>query len=168
MSVRTAVPIDTSLRLYGSTQSQVLSDIFSIMRLARLHNAIEITKPLHRVVQRAAIYFPPFEPISRMFAMIITCIYITHIMACMLYINGHPLFDDPKQCQEHGHCGWVTQQDWQAYHESEGGGLMSQIAVAKYITALYYASTQITTGKQAHHPSVAAVHPLRPANAVGH
>jgi hypothetical protein len=54
-----AAPIDTVFRLYGSTQSIMIGDIASMMRMFRVHNAIEITEPLHLVIQRAAIYFPP-------------------------------------------------------------------------------------------------------------
>lgn len=138
-----AMPIDTILRMEGTQKSFMYADIASVLRLIRLRAVSEITEPLHLFVQRAAIFFPPIEPISKLLMMIMTIVGITHFMACLLYFTGHPYFDIETQCdpsQGLEICGWVKLQGW----EDGDGGVESNVW-AKYVTALYYASTQITT-----------------------
>lgn len=138
-----AMPIDTILRMEGTPAGHIASDIASILRLARLQSVFEITEPLHRIILRAAVFFPPIDPISKMFMLILTIVGITHLMACSLYFIGHPYFDDVNMCNEHGICGWVAQQGWQ--HHRKDGATFESLVYTKYVTALYYASTQITT-----------------------
>jgi CRP-like cAMP-binding protein len=136
-----AMPIDTILRMQGTQTGYIYADIASILRLLRLQSVVEITKPLNLVIKRAAVLFPPIEPISKLLMMIMSIVGITHFMACLLYFTGHPYFDDDDICNmDTGRdtCGWVKLQGW----SSESGE--TDIA-AKYVTALYYASTQITT-----------------------
>ena len=136
-----ALPIDTILRMQGTQTSFIYADIASILRLLRLQSVVEITKPLNLVIQRAAVLFPPIEPISKLLMMIMSIAGITHFMACLLYFTGHPYFDDDTMCSlDDGRdtCGWVKLQGW----SSQSGE--TEIA-AKYVTALYYASTQVSS-----------------------
>jgi hypothetical protein len=89
------------------------------------------------------------EPFSKLLALIMSCLYITHIMACLLYMNGHPYHDLTngemgEQCGTHGACGWVHKQGFDHY-PANSQNFFEEAYVAKYVTALYYASTQITT-----------------------
>jgi hypothetical protein len=136
-----ALPIDTILRMQGTQTSFIYADIASILRLLRLQSVVEITKLLNLVIQRAAVLFPPIEPISKLLMMIMSIAGITHFMACLLYFTGHPYFDDDTMCSlDDGRdtCGWVKLQGW----SSQSGE--TEIA-AKYVTALYYASTQVSS-----------------------
>lgn len=136
-----AMPIDTVLRLEATRTSYILAQIASILRLLRLRAISEVTQPLQQVVARAAIFFPPIDPFSKLLMMIMSIVAITHFMACLLYFTGHPYFDDAELCNladGRDTCGWVATQGWTA--EMDGAELL-----AKYVTSLYYASTQITT-----------------------
>lgn len=144
------VPIDTLYRIQGNgVTSYVTADILSVFRIARLQSAFKLTQPLHEFVKRIAVFFPPVEPISKLFMLIVWTAGITHIMACLLYFVGHPWWDvDDVRCRDHGVCGWVTAQGWQEEaFDSQGvyTGNGHSTVYTKYVTALYYASTQITT-----------------------
>ena len=144
------LPIDTLYRIQGNgVTSYVTADILSVLRMARLQSAFKLTQPLHDFVNHVAVFFPPIEPISKLFMLIVWIAGITHIMACLLYFVGHPWWDaGDVRCQEHGVCGWVTAQGWQEETFDPGGvdtGNGHSTVYTKYVTALYYASTQITT-----------------------
>lgn len=146
------LPIDTYYRMQGASTGAagyVTADILSVLRIARLSSVFKLTQPLHDFVQHFAVLFPPIEPISKLFMLIVWIAGITHLMACLLYFVGHPWWDaGDTRCQDYGICGWVTAQNWQAEPFDSGKGYTGSGAATvftKYVTALYYASTQITT-----------------------
>lgn len=134
-------PIDTMFRLLGTRKGYLAADMLSVLRIARLGYAFKLTKSVDALVARLALSFPPIRPISKLFMLIIWIAGITHVMACVLYFVGHPFWDDAALCEDNGICGWVTLQDW----NSRSSGHVESSFTTKYVTALYYASTQITT-----------------------
>eukprot|EP01043_Picozoa_sp_COSAG02_P000342 COSAG02_NODE_6_length_64796_cov_76.792865_25_plen_516_part_00 len=150
------LPIDTFYRIQGAStgaDGYVTADILSILRIARLSSVFKLTQPLHDFVNHFAVLFPPIEPISKLFMLILWIAGITHIMACLLYFVGHPWWDvGDLRCLDYGICGWVTAQDWEAEVFNPGVGYTGKGAATvytKYVTALYYASTQVRCGDAA-------------------
>lgn len=102
------------------------------MRLPRVG---ELHRTLQQIILQVVVVLPQLTSYVHLVQLMLGIGIIGHLLACLLYFVGNPNMDD-AQCGEpdRNPCGWVATK-----------ALQDSDQKTKYIAAMYYAFTQITT-----------------------
>lgn len=80
--------------------------LLRLLRVSTIRNLVPIVKKAFMV---AGDVFPTVIPFIELLMMFVDICLVCHIIACVLFLAGHPYFDD-EDCDYLGTCGWVSKQ----------------------------------------------------------
>ena len=127
-----ALPIDTYFRVTGQF---AVADSWRVLRFVRLPRVAELHRTLQEVILHLVVILPQLTSYVHLVQLVLGIGIIGHLLACLLYFVGNPNMDtDDCGTADHNPCGWVKSK-----------GLQESEIHTKYIAAMYYAFTQITT-----------------------
>lgn len=127
-----SLPVDTYFRMTGRYG---LADNWRILRFVRMPRVAELHRTATEIILQLAVVLPQMTSYVHLVQLTLGIAIIGHLLACLLYFVGNPNLDAPDcGTEDHNPCGWVQSK---GLHESD--------THTKYIAAMYYAFTQITT-----------------------
>lgn len=127
-----ALPIDTYFRITGQ---YALADTWRLLRFVRLPRVGELHRTLQQIILKLVVVLPQLTSYVHLVQLVIGIAIIGHLLACLLYFVGNPNMDvEGCGAADNLPCGWVASK-----------GLQESEVQTKYIAAMYYAFTQITT-----------------------
>jgi hypothetical protein len=127
-----ALPIDTFFRV---NEQYALADFWRVLRFVRLPRVGELHRTLQQIILQVVVILPQLTSYVHLVQLVLGIAIIGHLLACLLYYVGNPNMDyEDCGATDDRPCGWVASK-----------GLQQSDQQTKYIAAMYYAFTQITT-----------------------
>jgi hypothetical protein len=153
-SLITSIPFDRLMIPYYGHHGAYYFRAIKCLRVER----IEHTMPFFEAfIERWTILIPALKPMASLLSAAILAVALCHIMSCLLYLSGHPMWEEPiwsettelneggnstttltmegYVCDETDSCGWVAGAAWPA----------GTTRWERYMTAYYYSFTIMST-----------------------
>ena len=145
------LPIDTGIRLLGHPQT---ASWVRCLRLLRMESVLSVKGKVDTMLDEA-VGSSWLRPLVSAFSLLLMMMFFNHVLACILYWLGHPVWDETKSVEavqwaaehpemdarqfchtkESGRCGWVQAE----------GYIADTPDYVKYADAFYYSFTILTT-----------------------
>ena len=134
VSVVSAVPFDRII-------TSPIAPYLRMLKCLRVERIASVMPFMEAVVQRGTVIIPALKPISELLMTFFVAVALCHVMSCVLYWAGHPMWEvlegdgsGAYVCESEGTCGWVL-----ATFRSD------QDQMDRYYTAFYYSFTIMST-----------------------
>lgn len=155
VSLITSIPFDRLMTPYYGSRGAYYFRAIKCLRVEQL----EHTKPFFDAfITKWTIVIPALKPMASLLTAGICAIGLCHVMSCLLYLSGHPMWEEPiwsetseldeegnhvnttltlegYVCDETDSCGWVAGASWPE----------NTTRWERYMTAYYYSFTIMST-----------------------
>ena len=155
VSLITTMPLDQWLIPYYGAHGAYYFRAVKCLRVEQLKHTMPFFEAF---IERWTIVIPALKPMASLLAAVILAVALCHIMSCMLYLSGHPMWEEPiwsetieydedgtavnstltmdgYVCDETDSCGWVVAVSWPE----------NTTQWERYMTAYYYSFTIMST-----------------------